>query len=94
MDGNRILNPEGLRSATEFVEHKTLDAVGDLALAGAPIIGTYRAFCPGHKMNHLVLKALFADRSAYAMVDEPVRARPAYRDFARPVAAPLFAEIN
>ena len=93
VDGDRILNPEGLRSATEFVEHKTLDAIGDLALAGAPIIGTYRAFCPGHRMNALALNALFADRSAYAMVEEPARPKAAYKDYALS-ARPVFAEVN
>ncbi|MGI4764438.1 MAG: UDP-3-O-acyl-N-acetylglucosamine deacetylase, partial [Janthinobacterium lividum] len=66
-----ILNPEGLRSPDEFVSHKMLDAVGDLALAGAPIIGHYSAFCPGHKMNVMVLQALFADRTAYSFVEAP-----------------------
>ena len=51
----RILNPEGLRYADEFVRHKMLDAVGDLALAGAPIIGAYRSYCGGHRMNVAVL---------------------------------------
>ena len=76
VDGDRILNPEGLRSPDEFVSHKMLDAVGDLALAGAPIIGHYAAFCPGHKMNFLVLQALFADRSAYAFVEAAVEPAP------------------
>ena len=81
VDGDRILNPEGLRSRDEFVAHKMLDALGDLALAGAPIIGTYRAFCPGHKMNFLVLKALFADRSAYQMVEASARSEPSFAEF-------------
>lgn len=93
VDGDRVLNPEGLRSAGEFVEHKMLDAVGDLALAGAPIIGTYRAFCPGHKMNHRILSALFADRSAYAMVAEPSRPKRLFKELAL-AAAPVFAEVN
>ena len=93
VDGDRILNPEGLRSASEFVEHKMLDAVGDLALAGAPIIGTYRAFCPGHTMNHMILKALFADRTAYTMVEEPAKTRSVYKDFALS-PLPAFAEVN
>ena len=75
MDGERVLNPEGLRYSDEFVRHKTLDAVGDLALAGAPIIGTYRSYRGGHKMNVAVLQALFSDDSAYAYVqDTTVRA--------------------
>ena len=90
VDGDRILNPEGLRTGDEFVCHKVLDAIGDLALAGAPIIGTYKAFCPGHKMNFLVLKAMFADRSSYEFVEAPVRSEPFYADFAR-AALPAFA---
>ena len=93
VDGDRVLNPEGLRSSDEFVSHKMLDAVGDLALAGAPIIGTYRAFCPGHKMNHLVLKALFADRSAFEMVEAPARTKSFYPEFSLP-AMGVFAEAN
>ena len=69
LDGERVLNPGGLRFGDEFVRHKTLDAVGDLALAGAPLIGHYRSYCGGHKMNVAVLEALFADRSAWTYVD-------------------------
>ncbi len=69
IDEDRVLNPEGLRFSDEFVRHKMLDAVGDLALAGAPIIGAYRSYCGGHKLNVAVLEALFADRSAYRFVD-------------------------
>src|SRR5215211_7080824 len=57
----RILNPEGLRFADEFVRHKALDAIGDLALAGAPILGAYRSVRGGHKLNHAVLAALLGD---------------------------------
>ena len=53
LDGERILNPEGLRYADEFVRHKALDLVGDLSLGGAPIMGVYRSFMPGHKMNFM-----------------------------------------
>ena len=94
VDGDRILNPEGLRSKDEFVSHKMLDAVGDLALAGAPIIGTYRAFCPGHKMNFLVLKAMFADRSCFQYVEAP-RVEPMFADFGlNPVPAFKVAEVR
>ena len=93
VDGDRILNPEGLRSADEFVAHKLLDAVGDLALAGNPIIGTYRAFCPGHKMNHLVLQAMFADRTSYAVIEAPARPRAFYQDFVLP-GLPAYAEAG
>jgi UDP-3-O-[3-hydroxymyristoyl] N-acetylglucosamine deacetylase len=69
LDGDAILNPEGLRYADEFVRHKALDAIGDLALAGAPIIGGYHSYRPGHKVNAMMLSALFADRKAYEIVD-------------------------
>jgi len=69
LEEGRILNPEGLRYADEFVRHKTLDAVGDLALAGAPLIGAYRSYCGGHRMNVAVLEALFKDHSNYAIVE-------------------------
>jgi UDP-3-O-[3-hydroxymyristoyl] N-acetylglucosamine deacetylase len=66
---NRILNPEGKRFPDEFVRHKILDAVGDLALAGAPLLATYRSVRGGHKLNHAVLCALIEDASAWAWVD-------------------------
>ncbi len=77
---DRVVNPEGLRYADEFVRHKILDAVGDLALAGHAIHGTYRAFCPGHKLNFMMLEALFADRSAYAIIDGSSRREPVSRE--------------
>ena len=58
---DRVLNPDGLRFADEFVRHKALDAIGDLALAGAPLLGAYRSVRGGHKLNHAVLSALMAD---------------------------------
>ena len=69
IDGDAILNPEGLRYADEFVRHKALDAVGDLSLAGAPIIGLYRTYRPGHKLNAMALEALFEHRSAYEFLE-------------------------
>ncbi len=80
IDGDEIVNPEGLRFADEFVRHKALDAVGDLSLAGGPIVGCYRAYRPGHKLNAMTLEALFADRSAYAFVEAPT-ARPFSKGF-------------
>ncbi|WP_264581743.1 UDP-3-O-acyl-N-acetylglucosamine deacetylase [Rhodoblastus acidophilus] len=79
IDGDRILNPEGLRYVDEFVRHKMLDAVGDLALAGAPLIGAYQSYCGGHKMNVAVLDALFADKKAWRFVDAPVPHREGAR---------------
>jgi UDP-3-O-[3-hydroxymyristoyl] N-acetylglucosamine deacetylase len=74
---NRILNAEGLRYPDEFVRHKALDAVGDLALAGAPILGAYRSVRGGHRLNHAVLVALMSDPTAYEVVEarEPRRIR-------------------
>jgi UDP-3-O-[3-hydroxymyristoyl] N-acetylglucosamine deacetylase len=66
---NRLLNPEGLRFPDEFARHKALDAIGDLALAGAPLLGSYRSVRGGHKLNHAVLSALMADRSAWTVVE-------------------------
>jgi UDP-3-O-[3-hydroxymyristoyl] N-acetylglucosamine deacetylase len=73
---NRILNQDGLRFADEFVRHKALDAIGDLALAGAPLLGAYRSVRGGHKLNHAVLTALMADRTAWRMVEAPAARRP------------------
>jgi len=56
-----VLNPSGLRMPDEFVRHKVLDAVGDLALAGAVLRGRYVAHRPGHALNNALLRALFAD---------------------------------
>ncbi len=88
LDDERVLNPEGLRWSDEFVRHKTLDAIGDLALSGAPIIGTYRSYCGGHKMNVAVLAALFADKTAYEFVEAQTR-REGARDLR--VAQPAYA---
>jgi UDP-3-O-[3-hydroxymyristoyl] N-acetylglucosamine deacetylase len=73
---DRVLNPEGLRFADEFVRHKVLDAIGDLALAGQPLLAAYKTVRGGHKLNHAVLSALMADPSAWRVIEaaaEPVR---------------------
>jgi UDP-3-O-[3-hydroxymyristoyl] N-acetylglucosamine deacetylase len=78
VDGARVLNPEGLRAPDEFVRHKLLDAVGDLALAGARIHGRFVAHCSGHALNNRLLRALFADVSAWRGVSmEPAGWAPA-----------------
>jgi UDP-3-O-[3-hydroxymyristoyl] N-acetylglucosamine deacetylase len=69
VDGETVLNPDGLRYRDEFVRHKALDAVGDLYLAGGPIVGRFVGYQPGHKLNNAVLHALFADPTAYDWVD-------------------------
>ena len=68
---DRVLNPEGLRFPDEFVRHKALDAIGDLALAGAPILGAYRSVRGSHKLNHAVLSALITDPTAWTSVEVP-----------------------
>jgi UDP-3-O-[3-hydroxymyristoyl] N-acetylglucosamine deacetylase len=68
-DDSRLLNPEGLRYADECARHKVLDVIGDLALAGLPLLGAYRSVRGGHKLNHAVLTALLADRSAWRVTE-------------------------
>ncbi|MBN9003066.1 MAG: UDP-3-O-acyl-N-acetylglucosamine deacetylase, partial [Rhizobiales bacterium] len=78
-DETCLLNAEGLRFANECARHKVLDVIGDLALAGLPLLGAYRSVRGGHKLNHAVLTALLADRSAWRVVEgeRARRARPA-----------------
>ncbi len=66
ISGEKILNEGGLRFDDEFVRHKALDAVGDLYLAGAPVIGRFDGICSGHDANNKLLRALFADRDAWS----------------------------
>jgi UDP-3-O-[3-hydroxymyristoyl] N-acetylglucosamine deacetylase len=68
LDGERVLNPTGLRMPDECVRHKLLDAVGDLALAGVALRGRFVAHRTGHTLNHRLLQALFADRTAWRTV--------------------------
>ena len=75
-DETRLLNAEGLRYADECVRHKVLDVIGDLALAGLPMLGTYRSVRGGHKLNHAVLMALLADRTAWRVVEAENARRP------------------
>jgi len=67
--GDRVLNEEGLRYVDEFVRHKILDAVGDLYLAGAPLLGHFHGTRSGHALNRQLLAALFADRTAWCYAD-------------------------
>ena len=68
VEGEKVLNPTGLRHDDEFIRHKMLDALGDLALAGAPILGHYRGRRAGHASTNLLLRKLFATPMAYEMV--------------------------
>jgi UDP-3-O-[3-hydroxymyristoyl] N-acetylglucosamine deacetylase len=67
VDGARVLNPGGLRMRDEFVRHKLLDAVGDLALAGAPLLGRFVAHRSGHALNNQLLRAMFADAANWRL---------------------------
>ena len=67
VSGETILNEDGLRYEDEFVRHKVLDAVGDLYLAGAPIIGHFHGSCSGHAANNKLLRCLFADDEAWCV---------------------------
>ncbi|MGB6534876.1 MAG: UDP-3-O-acyl-N-acetylglucosamine deacetylase [Xanthobacteraceae bacterium] len=89
---DRVLNPEGMRFPDEFVRHKTVDAIGDLALAGAPLLGAYRSVRGGHKLNHSVVTALMADPTAWAYVEmpQPVRRARGHADLAAGFAAPAY----
>jgi len=72
VQGDRVLNEGGLRFHNEFARHKVLDAVGDLALAGAPIVGAFEGHCSGHALNVRLLKALFADEDAWCWDPAPM----------------------
>jgi UDP-3-O-[3-hydroxymyristoyl] N-acetylglucosamine deacetylase len=68
-----------LRFGDEFVRHKILDAVGDLSLAGAELQATYKAFCPGHRINFMMLDALFSDRANYSIIEAETGRAAAHR---------------
>ena len=84
---DRVINQEGLRFQNEFVRHKLLDAIGDLSLAGYAIQGHYKAFCPGHKLNTMILDALFADPTAFALIEPARRSVRGHADMLQPMAA-------
>ncbi|OYV38989.1 MAG: UDP-3-O-[3-hydroxymyristoyl] N-acetylglucosamine deacetylase [Acidocella sp. 20-61-6] len=76
VDGAKILNPEGLRWQDEFVRHKLLDVVGDLALSGTPISGRFFGNRTGHALNNQVLRALFSDTANYRIIQAPFVGTP------------------
>jgi UDP-3-O-[3-hydroxymyristoyl] N-acetylglucosamine deacetylase len=77
LDEFRVLNDDGLRYADEFVRHKILDAVGDLYLAGRPIIGAFEGYKSGHALNNKLVRALLAERSAWEEVSFADESQPA-----------------
>jgi UDP-3-O-[3-hydroxymyristoyl] N-acetylglucosamine deacetylase len=91
-DDTRLLNAEGLRYSDECARHKVLDIIGDLALAGLPLLGAYRSVRGGHKLNHAVLTALMADRSAWRVIEaETARRSRAYAEVGSGMAGGMVA---
>lgn len=78
IEGDRVLNPEGLRRVDEFVRHKALDAIGDLYVLGAPVIGRFEGELAGHAINNQLVRALLARPEAW-------RVRTFVDDFAQAV---------
>ncbi len=91
VDDYRVLNSEGLRYDDEFVKHKMLDAMGDLYLAGKPMLAAYSAFRSGHALNNRLLRALFADQSAWRFAGLPAMVEGVSASPARAAAAPAVA---
>jgi len=81
MDEYRVLNADGLRAGDEIAKHKMLDAIGDLAVLGYPLIGSYVAHKSGHAINNKLLRALTADNAAFELVtfEDEEQAPPAFR---------------
>jgi UDP-3-O-[3-hydroxymyristoyl] N-acetylglucosamine deacetylase len=84
---DRVINPEGLRYEDEFVRHKALDAVGDIALAAGPILGCYRSYRGGHRLNVQALEALFADSDAWTYAEIPARRETGHAELGLSAAA-------
>ncbi len=84
VDDYRVLNAEGLRYDDEFVKHKILDAIGDLYVAGRPILGAYSAFRSGHALNNRLLRAVLADAANHDIVrfDDESRAPSGFAELA------------
>ncbi|MFN4060863.1 MAG: UDP-3-O-acyl-N-acetylglucosamine deacetylase [Paracoccus hibiscisoli] len=96
VDGGRVLSPGGLRHTDEAVRHKMLDATGDLALAGAPLLARYTGHRAGHAMTNRLLRALFADPAAWTweLCSPELEGRlpgAGVADYARPRIAAVFA---
>jgi UDP-3-O-[3-hydroxymyristoyl] N-acetylglucosamine deacetylase len=86
VDDTKVLNSDGLRYDDEFVKHKVLDAIGDLHIAGKPLLAAYTAFRSGHALNNRLLRQLLADESAYDIVTfaRTADAPPGYTEPVRP----------
>jgi UDP-3-O-[3-hydroxymyristoyl] N-acetylglucosamine deacetylase len=69
LDDKKVLNPEGLRFPDEFVRHKILDAIGDMALIGMNFVGNYEAMAGSHDLNHKLTLELLKDAQNYEVVE-------------------------
>jgi UDP-3-O-[3-hydroxymyristoyl] N-acetylglucosamine deacetylase len=87
-DDHRVINVGGLRYPNEFARHKTLDAMGDLALAGARFIGCFRSYRGGHRLNAAALRRLLSDRTAFEVVETTRRGRSGEMSA---ISAPVYA---
>ncbi len=98
LDADKVMNEDGLRYADEFARHKVLDAVGDLYLAGAPIIGLYDGFKAGHALNNQILHKLFATPDAWTTMDLYIDIDAAASDLiaiqAMPVSRPARRSVS
>ncbi|MCF6322449.1 MAG: UDP-3-O-acyl-N-acetylglucosamine deacetylase [Rhizobiaceae bacterium] len=90
-DDQKVINPEGLRFEDEFVRHKTLDAIGDLALCGAPLLGCFRSYRGGHKLNSLVLRKLLSQKDAFEFVGSPISQTRVHHGELVTMSAPAYA---
>lgn len=90
-DDDKVINPEGLRFKDEFVRHKTLDAIGDLALSGAQILGCFRSYRGGHKLNSLVLQELLSNKDAFEFVGSPIAKSSVHHGELVAMSAPAYA---
>jgi UDP-3-O-[3-hydroxymyristoyl] N-acetylglucosamine deacetylase len=96
VDDYRVLNSDGLRYDDEFVKHKILDAIGDLHIAGKPLLASYVAYKSGHALNNKLLRKLLADETAYEVVSfdaRPMRPR-ALPNWRRPGDAGLSPDLR
>ena len=84
VDDYRVLNSDGLRYDDEFAKHKILDAIGDLYVAGKPLLAAYTSFKGGHALNNKLLRQLLSDESAYEIVtfDDASRAPAGFAQLA------------
>lgn len=87
VDGNNVLNEDGLRYEDEFVKHKVLDAIGDLYLLGNSLIGAFEAYKSGHALNNALLRALLAQEDAWEIVTFEGNEQDAPISYVKPLVA-------